>query len=614
MCALLTSPYIRCVWQYKKLWALIILQGPSITPIKILSMVTGATVENVQAVLPIVKTFPQIETCMECSARKLQFVGEVFYYALRSVVHPMAPLYEPESQQLRPMCARALKRIFMLCDTDGDGILNDAELNAFQVRCFNAPLQPEELAGVKQVVEEKIPQGIDHGGLTLPGFLFLHALFIERGRLETTWAVLRRFGYANDLRLRNDVLAKAAVPHAPDQVVELTPMGRAFFQSAFDRFDVDDDGSLSAREREELFSTAPEDPWKAPPYQGVLVETTKKGLITLQGYLAMWSYTATLDPQAALAGALYLGLPEDAPLDRLLTVSKPRRSERRALDGPRRSILQCLVFSAPGVDASVVMDGLIAQARPTHGGRFGNPAIAVASVPLPMSSSSTPPREDSASAASDPEITPRSPNGDVSASSSTKGRPGHVTLIMRSVSPEQATAFVEQTNRQEDLQRYDVAVFAFDAAKPVTFSTAVEQMLEVATASGDVLPCVLLSLNNKNMAPSMEVDIAVAVTIFGLMNPVEFPDSLSTPEGAAELSRVYQRIVASARDPEGTLSIPETPSLKATKQHRRMLRKATLVIAGGTVAAVAGYFAYKVYKASQQHTSNHDASSAMNTK
>ena len=39
-----------------------------------------------------------------------------------------------------------------------DGVLNDAELNAFQVLCFNAPLQAEELVGVKQVVAERIEQ------------------------------------------------------------------------------------------------------------------------------------------------------------------------------------------------------------------------------------------------------------------------------------------------------------------------------------------------------------------------------------------------------------------------------------------------------------------------
>lgn len=213
-----------------------------------------------QAVMPLVKTFPQIETCMECSAKTLQFVGEVFYYALKSVVHPIAPLYEPESQQLRPACARALKCIFKLCDRDGDGLLNDGELNAFQVQCFNAPLQPEELAGVKQVVADKLEQGIEKDSLTLAGFLFLHALFIERGRLETTWTVLRRFGYNNDLRLREEILLKASFPgRYTDQVVELTAEGREFFASIFRKFDADDDGALSTREREDLFSTAPEE-------------------------------------------------------------------------------------------------------------------------------------------------------------------------------------------------------------------------------------------------------------------------------------------------------------------------------------------------------------------
>ena len=216
-------------------------------------------------------------------------------------------------------------------------MLSDAELNAFQVACFNAPLQPEELAGVKQVVAEKLPGGIRGAGLTLEGFIFLHALFIERGRLETTWAVLRRFGYGDSLHLGPSALEPAApleaaapdqareleskrgisgeggrvaahtlptaaalpcgrrpavgtraergllgppaaplllgrghtpagicapsptFPPLPAQVVELSDLGRAFFSSAFDRFDVDDDDVLSSKEHDEMFSTAPEE-------------------------------------------------------------------------------------------------------------------------------------------------------------------------------------------------------------------------------------------------------------------------------------------------------------------------------------------------------------------
>lgn len=60
-------------------------------------------------------------------------IAEVFYYAQKTILHPTAPLFDQETQTLRPRCVRALKRIFILCDRDKDGALNDAELNDFQV-------------------------------------------------------------------------------------------------------------------------------------------------------------------------------------------------------------------------------------------------------------------------------------------------------------------------------------------------------------------------------------------------------------------------------------------------------------------------------------------------
>ena len=38
-----------------------------------------------------------------------------------------------------------------------DGALSNKELNAFQTKCFSAPLQPEELVGIKKVVADKVP-------------------------------------------------------------------------------------------------------------------------------------------------------------------------------------------------------------------------------------------------------------------------------------------------------------------------------------------------------------------------------------------------------------------------------------------------------------------------
>lgn len=79
-------------------------------------------------------------------------------------------------------------------------------------------MQPSEVDGVKKVVSEKMAEGVCDSGLTLTGFLFLHALFIERGRLETTWTVLRKFGYDDEIKLRDDLLLNPSFKRAPDQV------------------------------------------------------------------------------------------------------------------------------------------------------------------------------------------------------------------------------------------------------------------------------------------------------------------------------------------------------------------------------------------------------------
>jgi len=75
--------------------------------------------------------------CIQFSGPKLLItfwqIPEVFYYAQKAVLHPTAPLFDQETQTLRPQCVKALKRIFILCDHDKDGALSDAELNDFQV-------------------------------------------------------------------------------------------------------------------------------------------------------------------------------------------------------------------------------------------------------------------------------------------------------------------------------------------------------------------------------------------------------------------------------------------------------------------------------------------------
>lgn len=81
-----------------------------------------------------------------------------------------------------------------------------AQLTAQQRKCFDTPLQAQELEGIKEMAHAHAAGGVRDGGLTEEGFLYLLTSFIQRGRQETTWTVLRKFGYGEDLKLTEDFL------------------------------------------------------------------------------------------------------------------------------------------------------------------------------------------------------------------------------------------------------------------------------------------------------------------------------------------------------------------------------------------------------------------------
>ncbi|KAJ3715456.1 P-loop containing nucleoside triphosphate hydrolase protein [Lentinula raphanica] len=304
--------------------------------------VTNEALED--EIIPIMNEFKEVETCVECSAKMPVNVSEVFYFAQKAVLHPTAPLYDSRDHVLKPACARALKRIFKLCDLNKDGILDAHELNEFQRKCFDAPLQLQELEGIREMVNQHADGGVREGGLTEAGFLYLHTIFIQRGRLETTWTVLRKFGYAEDLRLTEAYLSpKFDVP--PDCSVELSPPGYQFFTDIFETFDKDQDGALNPSELEEVFGTSPGNPWILQRFPDTTL-TDDTGSVTLQGWLAQWSMTTLLDHKTTLAYLAYLGYP-DEPRTTALQVTRARRVDRRK-GKVSRNVFLCYVCGAAG--------------------------------------------------------------------------------------------------------------------------------------------------------------------------------------------------------------------------------------------------------------------------
>eukprot|EP00245_Coleochaete_scutata_P005491 TRINITY_DN19096_c0_g1_i1.p1 TRINITY_DN19096_c0_g1~~TRINITY_DN19096_c0_g1_i1.p1 ORF type:complete len:636 (+),score=107.37 TRINITY_DN19096_c0_g1_i1:163-2070(+) len=499
-----------------------------------------------QIMEPIMREYRNIETCIECAAIKQHQVLEVFYYAQKAVLHPTAPLFDQETGSLMPKCAHALKRIFNLCDQDKDGTLNDNELNTFQVHCFNAPLQAQELLGVKRLVQEKRMDGVNERGLTLTGFLFLNELFIQKGRLETTWTVLRKFGYDDTLKLRDDMLRSPSFKKYPDQSVEITEAGFSFLREAFTVADADHDGALSQTELEQVFSTSPESPWTQDAYLNA-AEVNAAGRMTLNGFLSLWSLTALREPQVALAHFLYLGYSGDT--NALFKIT-PRRRADRPRQTTNRQVLQCYVFGDTAAGKASLLDGLLGRPY-SEGARTKEDRYAANIISNSTGMSKT--------------------------------------LVMQAFSEKAADQIVA---KQDGLAACDVAAFVFDSTKIESFRQAVTLLTKFADrgeATGNEVPCVFVAENYDQMEKDGQVigEITAATMEMGLQSPI--PVSMKS----GDTGGVYLQILEVALRPH--LSIPETQTTKEKNQYRRAVIRSATYASVGLAVAVGGIFAYRIY-------------------
>uniref|UniRef100_M8BGI8 Mitochondrial Rho GTPase n=1 Tax=Aegilops tauschii TaxID=37682 RepID=M8BGI8_AEGTA len=513
-----------------------------------------------QTMAPIMQAFREIETCIECSAlRQIQIlclsrftkqivygsqVPEVFYYAQKAVLHPTAPLFDQEAQSLKPRCVRALKRIFILCDHDRDGALSDVELNDFQVRCFSAPLQPTEISGVKRVVQEKMPEGVNDSGLTLTGFLFLHALFIEKGRLETTWTVLRKFGYDNEIKLRDEFIP-TSVKRAPDQTVELTNEVIDYLKGIFNMFDIDNDEALLPSELDDLFSTAPENPWTSDLYKDS-AERNVLGGLSLEGFLSKcqrtsyilirreyhsWALMTLLDPANSFANLVYVGYSGD--FNSAFTITRKRRVDRKKQQ-TQRNVFQCYVFGPKGSGKTALLQSFLGRqpsdALPTNSDRFAA--------------------------------------NTVEPSDGTRK-----TLVLREIPEGDVRSLL---NNKESLAPCDAAVFVYDSCDEFSWQRARDLLVQVASHgenTGYEVPCLIVAAKDDlDQSPVALQESTRVSQDMGIETPIPISVKLK------DLNNIFCRIVHAAQRPH--LSIPETEAGKTRRQYRQLLNRSLMVVSG----------------------------------
>jgi len=295
--------------------------------------------------------YTEIETYVQCSAKMLMNISEMFCYAQTAILHPTAPLYCVEEKILTEKCKKALYRIFKICDTDNDGLLNDEELNNFQRHCFDCHLPLQQLNGIKTIINMNCERGISPSNcVTLEGFLFLHMLFILKGKAQTTWTVIRKFGYNDSLNFSYSYL-QPNLKVDKHCTIELSHKGEQFLSNLFDSHDKDKDDCLSPVELKSLFSMCTEEP---SLLRTCLYNTNKKGWITSQGWLSFWSYCTLVEADTTLAYLAMLGY--NMKLDNQLSGVQVTRSKKIDLQKKQsqRSVYICHVIGSKGSGKSTL--------------------------------------------------------------------------------------------------------------------------------------------------------------------------------------------------------------------------------------------------------------------
>uniref|UniRef100_A0A8C4N0M7 Ras homolog family member T2 n=1 Tax=Eptatretus burgeri TaxID=7764 RepID=A0A8C4N0M7_EPTBU len=275
---------------------------------------------SMDIILPLMNQFSNIEVCIECSAKTMKNISEVFHYAQKAVLHPTSPLFTFKDKE----------RL-----------------------CFNTPLVPKAVDEVKKIVQQNTINGILNKGLTLQGFIYLHTLFAQRGRHETTWTVLRRFGYDDDLELNEAFIPSGCT-------TELSQSAYLFLRRIFNKHDQDNDKALNTLELQDIFSVFPCPPWD--PKCHSMMHTTDNGWITQQGFMAQWTLMAYLDPNRCLKHLMFLGYPllMEQELSTAIIVTRDKKIDLQKHHS-QRNVFMCRVVGCRGAGKSCFLQTFLGR-------------------------------------------------------------------------------------------------------------------------------------------------------------------------------------------------------------------------------------------------------------
>lgn len=219
----------------------------------------------------------------------------------------------------------------------------------FQDVVFKQLLSQEELFSIKECIASDCPNGfIQDKGITEAGFIFLNLLFIQRGRLETCWTILKHFGYDQSLQLCVDA---SLIRAGQDIAAQPSDKALSFLTALFDRFDKNGDGFLSAEEMQAFSRLLPLDSYNAyfPVDNASGDGGDTDNLLHVQSFLAFWHAVALINPYQALLLLKHFGFSDEQA--GIVFVSSKKKTQR--------TIFRCLMIGAADSGKASLLDSLL---------------------------------------------------------------------------------------------------------------------------------------------------------------------------------------------------------------------------------------------------------------
>lgn len=292
------------------------------------------------------------EVVIECSAKSLENLYDVFIHMQNAVLYPLSPLYDIKNERITREFERALTLVFKRCDKDRDGFLSEDEFCDMQTEVFQSEVKIQEVKEIYSVIKERKPIGIEDKGLNFQGLCFLQELTMQKLQNSVCWKLVKHFGYGDDLEL---IFHSEEVTDCP--WIELSMSSLSFLIATFDQYAVS--GMLSKGALTKIFFSCKNTPFSKHidklwiEFEETII--TENNCINTNAWLGFWQVLGQQNRVNCAKNLLLIGY--DLPVRTIFTTFDTKI---------QKSVMTAFVIGANSTGKSYLLNGHIENYRNTY--------------------------------------------------------------------------------------------------------------------------------------------------------------------------------------------------------------------------------------------------------